>query len=307
VGGWVDAKLPRPLQTFVALYDSWIARGRASHGQLRLGRATIVLGLEVLMLAALLIGSSLESQRLASAVTQSVGLEKQAADVVVIAATAFLAAPLVYALMRTSRTIARELAQRALPMPPNNALDYARAARQTFTIAVQIGLLLPSGAALAALTQPFLPSSRVLWFMAVITAVLAFLFWRSARDLEGHARAGAEVVAAVLTRGLEHAEEPPPHTTEQPIIDLLHSLGEPQAQYIADDSPAIGRTLASLNLRGRTGATILAVRREGHDILLPSGGEVLEAGDVVILAGAHDAIVDARRQLSAPPPPKPVS
>ena len=304
-GGWVDAKLPRPIQTFIALYDSWIARGRASHGQVRFGRATAFLGLDVLLLAALLIGSSLESERLAAAVTKSVGLEKQAADVVVLAGTAFLAAPLVYALMRSTRTIARELAQRALPLAPANTVDYARASRQTFTIAVQIGLLLPSGAALAALTQPFLPSARVFWFMAAITAVLAFLFWRSARDLEGHARAGAEVVAAVLTRGLEQSHEPSHDGAEQPFTDLLRSLGEPQAQFLGEDSPAIGRTLASLNLRGRTGATILAVRREGHDILLPSGGEVLEAGDVVILAGAHEAIADARKQLSAPAP-KPI-
>jgi CPA2 family monovalent cation:H+ antiporter-2 len=228
-------------------------------------------------------------------VTKLFALQPKAADAAVIAGTAFLAAPIVYAHFRSTRTIAREVANRALPGTPENTVDYARAARNTFMIAVQIGLLLPCGVVLAALTQPFLPTARVLWTMVGATGVLALLFWRSARDLEGHTRAGAEVVAAVLTRGLER--EPLPERADQPVNDLLRSLGEPQAFDLPEESPAIGRTLASLNLRGRTGATILAVRREGRDILLPAGGEILEADDVVILAGSIDAIGEAKKLL----------
>jgi CPA2 family monovalent cation:H+ antiporter-2 len=297
-GGYIDAKLPRPIQTFVALYGSWFARGRTANSGPGVARSTILLALDVLVLAALLVGSALEAERLTSVVASMLNLQGDPAGAVVLAGTAALAAPLVYALIRTSRTIASAIAQRALPPAPENTLDYARAARRTFTITVQIGLLLPCGAALAALTQPFLPSARVLWAMIAITAVLAFLFWRSARDLEGHARAGAEVVAAVLTRGLD--TEPQGSKPEQPIHDLLRSLGEPEAENIASDSPAIGRTLASLNLRGRTGATILAVRRAGQDIVLPAGSEVLQADDLVILAGSHEAIEEARKELTAP-------
>jgi CPA2 family monovalent cation:H+ antiporter-2 len=111
------------------------------------------------------------------------------------------------------------------------------------------------------------------------------------------------VVAAVLTRGLERepaALEAAAHGG-QPLEDLLRSLGEPEAQPIVEGSPAIGRTLASLNLRGLTGATILAVRRAGSDILLPAGAEVLRAGDVVILAGAQEAIQEARKSLMPRP------
>jgi monovalent cation:H+ antiporter-2, CPA2 family len=298
-GGYIDSKLPRPIQTFVALYGSWIARGRTSNSSPGIGRSTILLALEVLLLAALLVGSSLEATRITDVVANTLNLQRDPAGAVILAGTAALAAPLVYALIRTARTIARAIALRALPAAPDNAPDYARAARSTFMITVQIGLLLPCGAALAALTQPFLPSARVLWAMIAVTAVLAVVFWRNARDLEGHARAGAEVVAAVLTRGLD--AEPEDRAPTHPLNDLLRSLGEPEAENIADDSAAIGRTLASLNLRGRTGATILAVRRAGQDILLPAGGEVIRAGDVVILAGSQEAIEEARRELSAPP------
>jgi CPA2 family monovalent cation:H+ antiporter-2 len=61
-------------------------------------------------------------------------------------------------------------------------------------------------------------------------------------------------------------------------------------------SPAVGRSLAELNLRGATGATVLAIARGEEGILVPTAQEVLRAGDVLALAGTHDAI-DAAREL----------
>jgi len=67
-------------------------------------------------------------------------------------------------------------------------------------------------------------------------------------------------------------------------------------------SPAIGRTLAELNLRGLTGATVLAIQRGEKGISFPTAKEVLELGDVAALAGTHEA-VEAARQLLAPQAP----
>jgi len=63
-------------------------------------------------------------------------------------------------------------------------------------------------------------------------------------------------------------------------------------------SPAIGRTLAELNLRGATGATVLAILRGGDRILVPTGHEQLHEGDVLALAGTHECIGAARGVIS---------
>ena len=67
---------------------------------------------------------------------------------------------------------------------------------------------------------------------------------------------------------------------------------------VEEDSPSIGKSLADLNLRGITGATVLAIMRGEQGVLVPTAREVLRAGDILALAGTHDAI-DAARKLLA--------
>ncbi|MEO5902517.1 MAG: TrkA C-terminal domain-containing protein, partial [Gemmatimonadaceae bacterium] len=62
----------------------------------------------------------------------------------------------------------------------------------------------------------------------------------------------------------------------------------------------VNRTLAELNIRGKTGATILAISRKASDgpkAIIPTGGERLRAGDVVALAGTEEAVAAATELL----------
>ena len=52
-----------------------------------------------------------------------------------------------------------------------------------------------------------------------------------------------------------------------------------------------------MSLRSRTGASILAIRRAQQLINEPNGQTVLEAGDVVVLAGSHAAVDEAQGWL----------
>ena len=69
-------------------------------------------------------------------------------------------------------------------------------------------------------------------------------------------------------------------------------------------SGAVGRTLAQLDLRGATGATVLAIARSEAGVVAPGAGEALRAGDVLALAGTHEAVEAARRLLSSGPEPR---
>jgi CPA2 family monovalent cation:H+ antiporter-2 len=69
---------------------------------------------------------------------------------------------------------------------------------------------------------------------------------------------------------------------------------------LLDGVAAVGKTLAQLDLRGTTGATVLAIARGDHGMVAPSAQERLAAGDVLALAGTHDAVEAARRILEQP-------
>jgi len=66
-------------------------------------------------------------------------------------------------------------------------------------------------------------------------------------------------------------------------------------------SPAEGKTIRELDLRARTGATIVALTRSGQPFPAPQPEFRLEAGDVLVLVGRHKQLDEARRMLEAPP------
>lgn len=60
-----------------------------------------------------------------------------------------------------------------------------------------------------------------------------------------------------------------------------------------------GRTLADAGLRQRTGATVLAIQRQGETITNPTGETALVAGDTLIVFGTADACRSLEALLDA--------
>jgi CPA2 family monovalent cation:H+ antiporter-2 len=74
-----------------------------------------------------------------------------------------------------------------------------------------------------------------------------------------------------------------------------------ESVQVTADSPAAGRSVRELDLRQRTGALIVAVRRDGALQETIDPGLRLQVGDVIYLVGALDAISAALGLLSATP------
>jgi CPA2 family monovalent cation:H+ antiporter-2 len=122
-------------------------------------------------------------------------------------------------------------------------------------------------------------------------------FWRSATNLQGHVRAGAEVIVDVLARQSQGRGSEAREDNLKQVEQLLPGLGALTAVRLETSSPAVGRTLAELNLRALTGASVLAITREAGNVVAPAAGETLRAGDVLALTGTQEAIEAARTLL----------
>ncbi|MGH7568175.1 MAG: cation:proton antiporter [Gemmatimonadales bacterium] len=299
IAAYVDRKLPRPLQTFAALYGSWIERVRAGASPRQAGglwRLVRLLALDAALLSALIVGVSLSLDPATAALARTLGLGPALARALVIAGAGLAAAPLVLGIGRLAHRMGVTLAVTALPTPARKG-DLAGAPRRALVLTLQLAITLASGIVVLALTQPFLPSYSGLPVVVLLVAGFGVAIWRSAADLESHVRAGAHAVVEALTayaRSERSTEE------SRALVDvhrLLPGLGEPVAVQIGPASPSVGRSLAELNLRGRTGATVLAISRGGESVAVPEAGARLDAGDVVALAGTHDAIAAAKSVL----------
>jgi CPA2 family monovalent cation:H+ antiporter-2 len=304
VAAFIDRKLPRPLQTFGALYGAWLERLRAAQTTSRapgVMRFVWLLALDAALLTGLIVGVTFPFDRIAAALAEATGLGRDVARGLVVAATAVAALPLVLGIGRLSSGLGSSLAGTALPRVEGKA-DLDAAPRRTLAVTLQLGVALVTGIVVVIATQLFLPSYSGPLVLGLLLAGFGIAIWRSARDLEGHVRAGAQAVVAALSRYAQAGTAAPVDGSLAEVNKLLPGLGAPVAMRIEPDSAGIGQSLAELNLRGRSGATVLAILRSGDSIVVPAAGERLQAGDVLALAGTHEAI-DAAKELLKPAPP----
>ncbi len=304
--GFVDRHLPRPLQTFAALYGTWIAglraapRGRTRGAAVR--RLIRRLLVDALFLLAIAIGTAVSLQRAVAILQRSLSLSPEVLRWLVVLAAVVVSLPFVAGVVRVSRRLAMLLARVALPDAAAGRTDLAAAPRGMLVAAIQLTLVLLVGGPLVAVTQPFLPGVHAAVALALLLAMLAAGFWRSARNLQGHVRAGAEVIVEAL-QAQSRAPKTPIEQALAKVRGLLPGLGEPALVALGETSNAVGKTLAQMNLRGLTGATVLAIHRGGGDVLVPNVDEALQAGDVLALAGTDEALQQARQVLTGAPPP----
>jgi CPA2 family monovalent cation:H+ antiporter-2 len=234
------------------------------------------------------------NEKLPDLLAGSWAMSHNLAPVLLVVGTVVLFAPFVLGIVAVSRRLGLELAAVALPRVEQGRVDNAVAPRRLLALTLQIAAVLLVGVPLVAMTQPFLPPFGAVVVLLGVLALLGTGFYRSARELQGHLQAGAELVASVLAK-----QSTAPQSGVDMARRLLPGIGDFTAAKVGAGSEADGQTLASLNLRGRTGATVLALLRGDQRIPFPEAGERLDAGDLVALTGSHEAISAATVLLAS--------
>lgn len=302
---WIDRVMPHRLQTYVALYGSWIEQLRSSSkapdSKSRVRQLVGLVLLDVLALIGVIVAAGAEMGRLAVLLQQWFDLSVRTSDTVVVVLAVVAAIPFVFGLVSMTRALATELAFGALPTH-GARLDRAEAPRRALIATLQFGLLLGFSLPIIAVLQLFVPRSSAIGVLVTLVVLLGFAVWRSAGNLYGHARAGAEVIVmALMQHDRAKGSDAELMQTMEHMSVLLPGLGHPGAVRLSGGSPAVGRTLGDIDLRGITGATVLAITRtdkNGAQAIVPTGKERLQEGDVLALAGTLEGVAMARRLLA---------
>ena len=310
LANWVDRKMPHALQTFVALYGSWMEEFRSKPREVTraatIRRLSRLLVLDAALLGAIANAASAGLVPNTHFLEAKLGLASGLARLAVFGGAGVLALPLLRGIARLARELGLSIALAALPATQEGSLDLAATPRRALVVTLQIASVLLIGLPLLALTQPFLGGFYAPALFALLLLGLAVAFWRGATELQGHVRAGAEAILEALVEQARKGSSNPnasqepelPRDSLREVHRLLPGLGEPTPVRLEAGSQAVGKSLAELNLRGATGATVLAISRGADGLLVPAASDVLRSGDVLALAGTHDAVDAARRLLA---------
>lgn len=298
VATFVDRKLPHALQTYGALYGAWLEKlstGRFRRRSVGAWRVARLLLLDTVALTALVIGVTLGAERGVDYVAEVANVGIPVAATLATMLVAALAVPLIIGVGRLAGRLGRLLATTALPKA-RRGVDFDNAPRRSLEVTLQLTVVLVVTVVILAFSQPVLPSYAGPTLFVVLLSGFGVALWRSAADLDSHVRAGSEAVVSAL----KSYALPEPTGEFKAITNvqlLMPGLGATVAVQLTAASRCVGKSLAELDLRGRTGATVLAIRRDGKPITNPGAEERLLVGDVLALTGSHDALEAARNTL----------
>jgi CPA2 family monovalent cation:H+ antiporter-2 len=303
----VDRELPRSLQTFVALYGTWLEKLQSSpvdEDATRVRQLVRWLVVDAIVVAAIIIGASVEMDSISHWAEKKFQISQNLSTAFVVAGAALVSAPFWIGMVRVSRVLGFELANRVFPSGSGERVDMAAAPRKLLIVTLQLAIVVLVGIPLVAITQPFVPTARGAAVLLFLLGLLAFAFWRNATNLQGHTRAAAQAMVQAIGRQTRkgramEADQRESENKLEEVNRIITGLGSPVSIELMPGSSAVGRTLAEVKVRGLTGATILAIEREGESVVVPAGNERLRAGDVLAVAGTHTAVEAARELLAA--------
>ncbi|MBK7877369.1 MAG: cation:proton antiporter [Planctomycetes bacterium] len=298
IASFLDARLPRALSTFTRLYGSWIATIRARTSRDKrwksVRRAGIVVLLDGALLAGLLIAGSVGLGTFQGLVERATGLEPRWSRALVVGLLAGLCVFPWTGIARGARRLAVTLSEMALPPVAVGRPDTGAAPRRALVVGLQFAIVLCIGVPIAVVTEPFLPRFASPAVVLVLVAPVAYMLWRSAANLEGHVRAGAEIIVEAL------AQTPKDERTRalEEVTALLPGLGDLTMVRIDAGGPAAEKAVRELGKDLLRGVSVVAIVRGDLRLALPGGNERLRGGDLVALTGTPEDVERAVKHLT---------
>ncbi|MGL1934226.1 MAG: cation:proton antiporter [Fibrobacterales bacterium] len=299
---FISNHLPSPLQTFASLYGSWLEQvyKKKDNSTLRtkLFRWLKWLGVDILFLVILSI-AALKSDAIFHALGEKLAIPEQISSTLFIIGAVIIIIPLFGGIIGLTSRIAREIAITTLPLPPNNGVDSGLAPRRVLSTSLHIIQIILISIPMIILIEPIAPTGSVSSIIALTLFGFGVAFWKRARNLDGHVKAGAQVIASALQNQLNlKGKDTDTHQSSMDLVNkLLPGMGHPETVELKAESFAVDKSLSELNLRALTGALVMAISSQGKESALPTADTILRSGDVLVLSGSEEAIKSAHAML----------
>ena len=81
-------------------------------------------------------------------------------------------------------------------------------------------------------------------------------------------------------------------------LDEILAQGLTETYYVNEDNILINKSIAQINLRAKTDATIITIVRDGKSISNPSAKEIIKAADTLVIYGTHLSVDKAIEVLN---------
>jgi CPA2 family monovalent cation:H+ antiporter-2 len=289
---WFDRVAPRALLAYLDVYTRWVGQFGASRERSMAAKLTRrwlwQVALNAALIGAVFIAAAFVSERSPQWV-RNLGLTGGRLRPALWFAAMALSLPSFIATFRKLQALGMLTAEakvtQAAAGERTSAIRGVVAQMIPFTGMILLGLYV------LVLSSALLPSWQTLLTLLLLLGIMTGLFWRSFIKIYARAQVALKETLA----------EPPVSRTEEPARPLSSLLREAHLEAVAikPASLAAGKLIRELQLRTRTGGSIVAIERAGTSIVNPGPDEELQPSDRVLLLGSRSQLDQARAVLDA--------
>lgn len=286
-----DRLAPKALVNTLDLYTRWVGQlGRQKQTSLAsklVWKWARQMALNTALITGVFIGAAFVSQRPPEWLKQ-LKLDEAWLNPVLWLAAAILSLPMFIATSRKLQALGLLVAE--VKVKQSAAGEHTASIRAVVAQFIPLVGTVILGLYVILLSSALLPTFKVMLFLLVLAGIISGLLRHSFIKVYAKAQ-----IALVET--FEHKPQPP---SEQPPVALPSLLREANLESVTilPGSSTAGKLIRELQLRTRTGASIVGIERSGGNIINPGADEELLAGDHVLLLGTRAQLEPARDVLA---------
>jgi len=217
----------------------------------------------------------------------SLGLAEERLKAALWLAAMVLSLPMLIATFRKLQALGLLVAD--MKVQASAAGERTAAIRALVAQVVPIAGTIALGLYILVLSSTLLPSFKVTLTLILIVAFIAWLLWRSFIRVYSKAQ-------IALQETFAQPPAPRPQAASATLPSLLREA-DLETVTIAPGATAARKLIRELELRTRTGASIVGIERNGTNIINPLPDEELQPGDQVLLLGTRTQLDAGKRAL----------
>jgi len=283
---------PKPLVGYLALYKDWVERfkgGQWNSLAWKLSRKWVLqMVVNMALVAGVILGAAYLAQ-LKPAWLAKWNLSPDALHTALWGGALVLSLPMLIANPRKLQALGMLISEATVKR--NRAGQRTQSLRAVVAnaclIAGTTGMIL----CVLLLSSALLPALGVMLALAVVLGVVAWLQWRFL--VRVYSRAQIAIKETLEFHELNQAEE----DDEALPISLLEAAHLDSLRLVKG-SPAAGQAIGALEMRTKTGVSIVGIERDSERIVNPGPGETLHEGDLLLLLGEDAQLPKAKAELA---------